>query len=86
MVIDHVNPGDRKTYLTCNASDWRTGATLSFGATLETAQPVAFNSTQLLLAEKGYPIHEKELLMIMCALKKWGWDLMGSPVYIYAEQ
>ena len=36
-VINHVNPGDKKIHLTCDASDWRTGATLSFGSTWETA-------------------------------------------------
>ena len=31
--IDHLNPGDNKVFVTCDASDWRTGATLSFGPT-----------------------------------------------------
>lgn len=84
-VIDHVNPGDKKIYLTCDANDWRTVATLSFGSTWETAWLVDFNAVQLLLAGKSYPIHEKELLMIVCALKKWRSDLMGSSVYVYTD-
>uniref|UniRef100_A0A0W0EV84 Reverse transcriptase/retrotransposon-derived protein RNase H-like domain-containing protein n=1 Tax=Moniliophthora roreri TaxID=221103 RepID=A0A0W0EV84_MONRR len=32
-VIDHDNPGDNKIWLTTDASDWRTGAVLSWGAT-----------------------------------------------------
>ena len=64
-VIDHANPGDKKIYLTCDASDWRTGATLSFGSTWETARPVAFDSAQLSSAEKSYPVHETELLVIV---------------------
>ena len=60
MVINHV----KKIYITCDTSDWRTGVTLSFGSTWE-AWLIAFNSAQLSLAEKSYPIHEKELLAIM---------------------
>ena len=32
-VIDHNNPGNNKIFVTCDASDWRTGAVLSFGET-----------------------------------------------------
>jgi len=46
-VIDHVNPGNNKIFVTCDASDWRTGGVLSFGPTWETARPVAFDSMQL---------------------------------------
>ena len=84
-VIDHANPGDKKIFLTCDASDWRTGATLSFGSMWETARPVAFDSAQLLSAEKSYPVHEKELLAIVRALKKWRSDLIGSPIYVYTD-
>jgi hypothetical protein len=57
--IDHETPGDNKIFVTCDSSDWRTGATLSFGLSWETARPVAFNSMQLKPAEKNYPVHEK---------------------------
>jgi len=33
--IDHTDPGDNKIFVTCDASDWQTGATLSFGPTWE---------------------------------------------------
>jgi len=69
-VVDHQNPGDNKVFVTCNASDWRTGATLSFGPTWELARPVAFDSMQLKGAERNYPVHEKEMLVIVRALKK----------------
>lgn len=69
--IDHENPGDNKIFVVCDASDWHVGATLSFGPTWETARPVAFNSLQLKPAEKNYPVHEKELLAIICTLSKW---------------
>jgi len=69
-VIDHENPGDNKNFVTCDASDWRTGAVLSFSPTWEMARPVAYDSMQLKAAEKNYPIHEKELLAIVCTLKQ----------------
>ena len=84
-VIDHINPGNNNIYLTCDASDWRTGATLSFGLTWETAWPVAFDSAHLSPTEKKYPIHKKELLAIVWALKKWRSDLIGSPIHVYTD-
>ena len=77
-VINHIAPGENKIFLSCDASDWQTGATLSFGHTWETVYPVAYESAQLSGAEKNYPIHEKELLAIIWALKKWRSDLLGS--------
>jgi hypothetical protein len=67
---DHVNLGDNKVFVTCDASDWWTGATLSVGTSWESARPVAFDSMQLKGAEKNYPVHEKELLAVICTLKK----------------
>ena len=37
-------------------------------------------------AELNYPVHEKELLAIIRALKKWKVDLLGSPFFIYTDQ
>jgi len=45
--IDHNNLGDKKVFVTCDVSDWRTGAVLSVGTAWETACPVAFDSMQL---------------------------------------
>lgn len=84
-VIDHQNPGDNKIFITCDASDWRTGTTLSFGPTWETARPVVFDSIQLKKAELNYAVHEKEMLAIIQALKKWRSDLLGSHIYIYTD-
>jgi hypothetical protein len=83
--IDHVNPGDNKIFVTCDASDWRTGATLSFRPTWETSRPVVFDSLQLKGAQKNYPVHEKELLSIVRALKKWRSDLLGGHFFIYTD-
>lgn len=61
------------------------GATLSFGPTWETARPIAFDLMQLKTAEKNYPVHEKELLAVICALKKWRSDLLGIHFYVYTD-
>src|SRR6202050_3313152 len=83
--IDHTNLGDNKVFVTCDASDWRTGGTLSFGPSWESARPVAFDSMQLKGAEKNYPVHEKELLAIVRALKKWRSDLLGTEFVVYTD-
>jgi hypothetical protein len=66
--IDHKDLGDNKVFIMCDASNWRTGAALSFGPTWELVRPVAFDSMQLKGAEKNYPVHKKKLLAIICAL------------------
>jgi hypothetical protein len=84
-VIDHTTPGDNKIFVICDASDLRTGAILSWGLTWETARLVAFDSMQLKDAQKNYPVHEKEMLVIVHALKKWHSDLLGSEFYVYTN-
>jgi len=84
-VIDHLNPGDNKIFVTTDASDLRTGAVLSWGPTWEEARPVAFDSMQLNDAQKRYPVHEKELLAIIRALKKWRADLLGGPIAVFTD-
>ena len=84
-VINHSTPGNNEIFMTCGASDWCTGACLSFGETWETAHPVAYDSMQLNSAEQNYPIHEKELLAIIRALKKWQADLLGSKFMVYTD-
>ena len=58
---------------------------LSFGPTWETACPVAFDSKTLKGAEHNYPVHEKELLAVICAIHKWKVDLIGSPFFVYTD-
>jgi hypothetical protein len=75
-VIDY-DDSTKTFYLTTDASDRRTGTVLSFGETWETARPVALDSYQLNDAEKNYPTHEKELLAIVKAMKKWRSSLLN---------
>jgi RNase H-like domain found in reverse transcriptase len=72
-------------YVTTDASDRCTGAMLSFGATWEMARPVAYDSYQLNDAEKNYPVHEKELLAIVKALKKWRSHLLGARFEVFTD-
>jgi RNase H-like domain found in reverse transcriptase/Integrase zinc binding domain len=58
---------------------------LSFGATWETAWPVTYDSYQLNNAEKNYPVHEKELLAIVKALKKWRSHLLGTHFEVFTD-
>ncbi|KAJ3474978.1 hypothetical protein NLI96_g12135 [Meripilus lineatus] len=83
--IDHDNPGDNRIFVACDASDRRTGAVLTWGPTKESARPVAFDFMQLKGAELNYPVHEKELLAIIRALKKWRVDLLGEHFTIYTD-
>ncbi|GBE79178.1 Transposon Tf2-1 polyprotein [Sparassis crispa] len=83
--IDHDNMGNNKIFVSCDASDFCTGALLSYSESLETAHPVAFESCTLKGAELNYPVHEKELLVIVHALKKWCVNLLGVPFTIYTD-
>lgn len=40
---------------------------------------------QLKDAQKNYPVHKKELLVIVCALRKWCSGLLGSLILVYTD-
>lgn len=63
--IDITKLPKYKIFVTTDANDLRFGAVLSFGESLETARPVAFNSMMFKGAELNYPVHKKELLAII---------------------
>lgn len=84
-VIDPANMGNNCIFVCTNTSDYCTGAVLLFGLSLEMAHPVAFESAQLKAAELNYPVHEKKLLVIVHALKKWRVDLLGVPFMVHTD-
>ena len=84
-IIDHKTLNHNKIFLMTDASERATGAVLSFGPTWESARPVAFDSRALRCAELNYAVHEKELLAIVRAIKKWHVDLLGSPFLVYTS-
>ncbi len=77
--------GSNRIFVSTDASDFCTAAVLSYGETLGTARPVAFKSSQLSGAELNYPVHEKELLAIVRALKKWCVDLLGVSFIVFID-
>ena len=83
--INHENMGHNKIFVTTDASDRVSGAVLSFGPTWESARPVVFDSMTFKGPELNYPVHEKELLAIMHALRKWKVDLLGSEFLVYTD-
>ena len=83
--IDFTKMPDHKIFVTTDTSNRCSGAVLSFGSSWETACPVAFDSMTFKNAELNYPVHEKELLAIICALKKWRVDLLGILFFIYTD-
>ncbi len=48
-------------------------------------QPIAFLSKKMLPAERNYPVHEQELLAIICALKEWRHYLHGSKFKVITD-
>ena len=83
--IDFNKMPENKVFVTTDASDICSGAVLSFGKDWESARPVAFDSMTFKNAELNYPVHEKELLAIIRALKKWQADLIGIPFTIFTD-
>ena len=65
--IEHQNLGKNKVFITCDTSDWHTGAMLSIRTSWELARPVMFNSMPLKGDEQNYPVQEKEMLAIIHA-------------------
>lgn len=77
--------GQNKIFVMTDASDRVSGVVLSFGPTWESVHPVAYDSMTFKGPELNYPVHEKELLAIIRALRKWKVDLLGSEFLVYTE-
>jgi hypothetical protein len=69
-----------------DASDYAVGASLEqvHGEKGE-RRPVAFFSHTLSLAERKYPVHERELLAIVLALRTWRVHLYGSEFTVHCQ-
>jgi hypothetical protein len=85
MTIDYDLMDTHKIFVTTDASNYQSGAVLSFGETWESSRPISFDSMTFKGAELNYLVHEKELLVIIQALKKWRSDLLGVPFVVYTD-
>lgn len=83
--INYEDMGDNRIFVCTDASDWRTGAVLLYGTDRESAKPVAYDSMQLTPTEMRYPVHEKELLAVVRALRKWRSELLGMDFTVYTD-
>jgi hypothetical protein len=81
-VLAYPDP-DRPFVIGTDASDFAIGATLQqdHGKGL---QPVAYLSHKLSEAQRKYPVHEKELLAIIQALRAWRHHLQGTRFTVQA--
>ena len=66
LIPDPVKPFT----VTTDASDYAIGAVLSQDHG-KGEQPIAYESRKMTAAELNYPIHEKELLAIIHAIRLW---------------
>ncbi len=46
---------------------------------------MAYDSVQLKGAQLNYPVHKKELLVIVRAYQKWRADLLGTKFEVYTD-
>jgi transposase InsO family protein len=70
--------------VTTDASKFAVGAVLSQGKHPQ-VQTVAFESKKMTPAEQNYPVHDKEMLAVIYALRKWRHYLLGKPVTVVTD-
>jgi len=75
-----MSPQDSEPFrVEADSSDFATGAVLSQQSTADRKwYPVAFYSKSLSSVERNYQIHDKEMLVIICALEEWRHFLEGA--------
>lgn len=70
--------------VTTDASNYAVGAVLTQGEGDE-LRTIAYESRKMTSAERNYPVHDKEMLAVMYALKKWRHYLKGTEVTIITD-
>ena len=85
-ILIHFNP-EAPTYLETDASDYAIGTILSQESADGLLHPIAFDSRKLLPAELNYEIHDKELLAIVWAFKRWRSMLLSTdkPILVLTD-
>ena len=80
MIPDLIQP----FIVTTDTSDFAIGAVLS-QIQSRSEQPIAYESRKMTLAELNYPVHEKELLAIVHAIKLWRPYLEGQKFTVVTD-
>jgi hypothetical protein len=70
--------------VTTDASNFAVGAVLTQGEG-SALRTVAYESRKMTPAERNYPVHDKEMLAVMYALKKWRHYVKGTDVTIVTD-
>src|SRR5882672_4228727 len=81
LVLTHWIPDTQITIKT-DASDYALAAVLSITTPTGELHPIAFHSQMFSTPELNYDIHDKELLVIFEAFKRWQHYLEGSALLI----
>ncbi|KAG4041737.1 hypothetical protein PC123_g22758 [Phytophthora cactorum] len=77
---------DRPFYVVCDASDFAIGCALMQHDHEGRDRVVYYQSRQLKLVERNYPLHDKEILAMKYALAKFRVYLLGSgPFVVYTD-
>jgi transposase InsO family protein len=85
-ILRHFNP-EAPTVVETDASDYAIGTIISQMGTDGLLHPVAFDSRKFQPAELNYEIHDKEMLAIVWAFKRWRSLLLSttSPVTVLTD-
>jgi RNase H-like domain found in reverse transcriptase len=81
----HPPDATRPSLVVTVASDYACGASLEQADLHDERHPVAFFSHKLNSAERRYPVHERELLAIVLALRTWRHYLYGSEFKVICQ-
>lgn len=76
---------DKPFFVVTDASNFAVGASLEQESAPEKRRPITFFSHSLNNAERGYPVHERELLAIVLALRVWRHYLYGSAFKVICQ-
>ncbi|KAG4044372.1 hypothetical protein PC123_g20173 [Phytophthora cactorum] len=85
--LQQALPDETKPFsVVCDASDYEIGCALLQNDADGHERVISFQSRQLKVAERNYPVHDKELLAMKYALVKFRVHLLGSrPFVIYTD-